>query len=150
MSYYDLDEEKIAELKTVFSSFDQDNDGVITTKELGTVLLQLGMNPSEAELHDMIDAVDSDGSGSIDFPEFLCMMSRKFHELDNEDIIRETFKFFDKNGDGVITARELRMVMSNLGEKMTDDEISAMIHEADNNGDGVIDYEEFSKVMMAQ
>lgn len=69
------------------------------------------------------------------------MMSRKFHELDNDDIIRETFKFFDKNGDGVITARELRMVMSNLGEKMTDDEISAMIHEADNNGDGVIDYE---------
>lgn len=51
----------ITELKTVFSSFDQDNDGVITTKELGTVLLQLGMNPSEAELHDMIDAVDSDG-----------------------------------------------------------------------------------------
>ena len=49
--------------------------------------------------------------------------------------------FLIKNGDGVITARELRMVMSNLGEKMTDDEISAMIHEADNNGDGVIDYE---------
>lgn len=35
---------------------------MITTKELGTVLGQLGMNPSEAELHDMIDAVDSDGN----------------------------------------------------------------------------------------
>lgn len=34
---------------------------MITTKELGTVLRHLGMNPSEAELHDMIDAVDSDG-----------------------------------------------------------------------------------------
>lgn len=69
------------------------------------------------------------------------MMSAKFHELDNEDVIRETFRFFDKNGDGVITARELKMVLLNLGEKMTDDEINEMIMEADTSGDGVIDYE---------
>lgn len=68
-------------------------------------------------------------------------MSQKFHELDNEDVIRETFRFFDKNGDGVITARELKMVLLNLGEKMTDDEINEMIMEADTSGDGVIDYE---------
>ncbi|XP_071164321.1 calmodulin-like isoform X1 [Mytilus edulis] len=150
MSYPELDEGTIAELKDVFSSFDQDGDGMITTKELGTVLGQLGMHPSEAELHDMIDAVDSDGNGTIDFPEFLNMMASKMDELGTEDEIRETFLFFDKNGDGLISAKELRMVMLNLGEKMTDDEINDMIQEADTNGDGVINYEEFTRVMLSK
>ena len=48
---------------------------------------------------------------------------------------------FDKNGDGVITATELRYVMTNLGEKMTDEEIDEMLREADTDGDGQIDYQ---------
>lgn len=81
------------------------------------------------------------GNGTIDFPEFLNMMSAKITDLGTEEEIRETFLFFDKNGDGVISARELRLVMANLGERMTDDEINEMIQEADINGDGVINYE---------
>lgn len=53
-----------------------DGDGTITTKELGTVMRSLGQNPTEAELQDMINDVDADGNGTIDFPEFLTMMAR--------------------------------------------------------------------------
>lgn len=62
---------QIAEFKEAFSLFDKDGDGTITTKELGTVMRSLGQNPSEAELQDMINEVDADGNGTIDFPEFL-------------------------------------------------------------------------------
>ena len=55
----------------------QDGDGTITTKELGTVMRSLGQNPTEAELQDMINEVDADGNGTIDFPEFLSLMARK-------------------------------------------------------------------------
>ena len=51
--------------------------GTITTRELGTVMRSLGQNPTEAELQDMINEVDADGSGTIDFPEFLALMARK-------------------------------------------------------------------------
>merc|ERR1711911_27089 len=65
-----LTEEQIAEFKEAFSLFDKDGDGTITTKELGTVMRSLGQNPTEAELQDMINEVDADGNGTIDFPEF--------------------------------------------------------------------------------
>ena len=42
--------------------------GEITTKELGTVMRSLGQNPSESELQDMINEVDADNNGTIDFP----------------------------------------------------------------------------------
>merc|ERR1712188_198769 len=83
-------------------------DGNITTKELGTVMRSLGQNPTEQELKDMIDEVDTDGNGTIDFPEFLSMMARKMQDTDTEEEIREAFKVFDKDGNGFISAAELQ------------------------------------------
>ena len=76
----------------------------------------LGQNPTEAELQDMINEVDADGNGTIDFPEFLTMMARKMRDTDSEEEIKEAFKVFDKDGNGFISAAELRHVMTNLGE----------------------------------
>merc|ERR1712001_332302 len=126
-----LTEEQIAEFKEAFSLFDKDGDGTITTKELGTVMRSLGQNPTEAELQDMINEVDADGNGTIDFPEFLTMMARKMKDTDSEEEIREAFRVFDKDGNGFISAAELRHVMTNLGEKLTDEEVDEMIREAD-------------------
>ena len=145
-----LTEEQIAEFKEAFSLFDKDGDGngTITTKELGTVMRSLGQNPTEAELQDMANEVD--GNGTIDFPEFLTMMARKMKDTDSEEEIKEAFKVFDKDGNGFISAAELRHVMTNLGEKLTDEEVDEMIREADIDGDGQINYEEFVKMMMSK
>lgn len=118
---------------------DKDGDGQITTKELGTVMRSLGQNPSESELQDMINEVDADNNGTIDFPEFLTMMARKMKDTDSEEEIREAFKVFDRDNNGFISAAELRHVMTSIGEKLTDDEVDEMIREADQDGDGRID-----------
>uniref|UniRef100_A0A8I5N803 EF-hand calcium-binding domain-containing protein 11 n=1 Tax=Papio anubis TaxID=9555 RepID=A0A8I5N803_PAPAN len=138
------------EFKEAFSLFDKDGDGTITTKELGTVMRSLGQNPTEAELQDMINEVDADGNGTIDFPEFLTMMARKMKDTDSEEEIREAFRVFDKDGNGYISAAELRHVMTNLGEKLTDEEVDEMIREADIDGDGQVNYEEFVQMMTAK
>jgi calmodulin len=49
-----LNDEQISELKDAFTLFDKDRDGEITTKELGSVLVSLGSNPTEAELQDLV------------------------------------------------------------------------------------------------
>ena len=79
------------------------------------------------------------GNGEIDFPEFLTMMAKK-HQVDPEQELREAFRVFDKNGDGFISAEELRIVMTSLGERLTDKEVDDMLKEADSNNDGKIDY----------
>ncbi len=108
----------------------------------------LGQNPTEAELHDMINEVDNDGSGTIDFAEFLSLMSKKMKDADSEEELMEAFKVFDKDGNGFISSVELRHVMTNLGEKLTDDEVDEMIREADVDGDGQVNYDEFVKMML--
>jgi len=146
----DMNDLKRSEYKEAFSLFDKNGDGSITSKELGTVMRSLGQNPTEAELQDMINEVDADSSGAIDFPEFLTMMARKMKDTDSEEEIREAFRVFDKDGNGFISAAELRHVMTNLGEKLSDVEVDEMIREADIDGDGQINYEEFVKMMIAK
>ncbi|XP_038270122.1 calmodulin-like protein 3 [Dermochelys coriacea] len=142
-----LTEGQIAEFKEAFALFDKDGDGSITTSELGTIMRSLGQNPTEAELQDMIGELDADGSGTVDFPEFLSMMARKMRDTDSEEEIREAFRVFDRDKNGYISAAELRHVMTNLGEKLTDEEVDEMIKEADSNSDGQVNYEEFVRMM---
>ena len=89
----------------------------------------------------IISIFPNSGNGTIDFPEFLTMMARKMKDTDSEEEIREAFRVFDKDGNGFISAAELRHVMTNLGEKLTDEEVDEMIREADIDGDGQVNYE---------
>ncbi|XP_010279286.1 PREDICTED: calmodulin-like protein 11 [Nelumbo nucifera] len=144
-----LTDEQIAEFREAFCLFDKDGDGCITIEELATVIRSLDQNPTEEELQDMISEVDADGNGTIEFGEFLTLMARKMKETDAEEELKEAFKVFDKDQNGYISANELRNVMINLGEKLTDEEVEQMIREADLDGDGQVNYEEFVRMMMA-
>ena len=62
--------------------------GLYYSKELGTVMRSLGQNPKEEELKDMINEIDEDGNGTIDFEEFLIMMSKKMKENDSDEELR--------------------------------------------------------------
>lgn len=75
------------------------------------------------------------------------MMANKVKDEDSEEEIRETFRVFDKDGNGFVSPAELRHVLGNIGEKLSDEEIDEMILEADVDGDGAINYEEFVAMM---
>ena len=58
------------------------------SKELGTVMRSLGQNPNDEELDNMIKEIDEDGNGTVDFDEFLIMMSKKMKENDSDEELR--------------------------------------------------------------
>merc|ERR1712217_104566 len=122
----------------------------ITKEELAKVLRELDQDPTEEELNLLMDEVDADGNGTVEFPEFLMLMARKMQDTDTDEELTEAFKVFDRDGNGNISKEELRHVMTNLGEKLPEEEIEKLINEADENKDGQINYDEFVKMMMAK
>ena len=104
-----------------------------------------GFDPTEEDLKDMIRNVDTNANGAIDFNEFIDMMVKRGANV--EEDAAHAFAVFDRDGDGLITAEELRLTMNNLGEPITEEEVEAMIAEADLDGDGKINFTEFKSLM---
>ena len=145
-----LTQETINQFRFFFDLFDKDSSGTITTKELGTVMRNLGQNPSEEELKQLIREVDLNGDGTIDFKEFLCLMLKKMNDTDIDEELQDAFRHFDMDKDGYITPHELRNGMINIGEEYTPEEAEEMIKEAYLDNDGKIDYNEFMKVILSK
>lgn len=144
---FQITPEKREAYRKQFQRFDKDGNGQIDTKELIVLMQAIGQNPSKAEAEEMIHEVDQGGSGTITFDDFIHLMERYGKEVKVEEQLRAAFRVFDKDGNGLISAKELHDVMVNLGEKMSEDEVADMIAEADFDGDGMIDYEEFITMM---
>ena len=143
-----LTEDRISQFREAFEMFDKDKDGYITFKELADIMKNLGHGPSDQELNDMINEVDIDGNGNIDFKEFTGLMARKLRDVDNDDELIESFKLIDRDGNGKISGAELKFLITTLGETISDEEVEEMVREADLDGDGEINYEEFAKIIL--
>jgi len=112
----------------------------------------LGQNPTVEELEHMINSVDDNGDNEIDFEEFLVLMaSKKSDEKEDPDReLKDAFEVFDTDGNGTISKSELKQLMSNLGQNLTDEELNAMMDEADTDGNGEIDFNEFKHMMVSE
>lgn len=108
----------------------------------------LGQNQTEAELQDLINGVDADGNGTVDFPECLIMMAWETKDTDSEEICK-AFESLTRM-EMYISMVELHRAVTNLGEKLTEEEVDEMVREADIDGDGRVNYEEFVQMMTAK
>merc|ERR1711934_616429 len=146
MEFSDQDK---ADFRKNFNLFDKKRTGAIPIGDMGTVLRSLGQNPTEAELQALMDEVDKDKSGTIEFNEFVDLMSRTNKSKDQmQNEIREAFLTFDADGSGYITKDELIETLTTMGDPVDEEVITGMIQEADLDGDGKINYEEFTKIML--
>lgn len=143
-------DERMKEYKEAFDMFDRDKDGYINEKELGNVMRSLGHDPSDVELKDFMIECAKETKDYLSFEEFNILLSRKVVDQEVEEELLEAFRVFDKEGNGKISASELRHIMTTLGEKLSEEEVEEMMTEADYNGDGQINYVDFVKLMLAK
>lgn len=139
-----LTEDQLLELQESFSMFDNNKDGTITPGELTTLLQSMNKKCSEAKVMQMIEKMDIDGNGKIDFDEFV-KHARK--ESKTEKDLQKAFTEFDMDGNGFITEDELHTVMHKLGQTLDLSHIQQMIQCADKDKDGKVNYQEFIRLM---
>ncbi|XP_060015427.1 calmodulin-like [Lagenorhynchus albirostris] len=139
-----LSKEQAAEFMETFHRFDKDKDSAISTQELGAVMQERGLNPSEAALKGFIARDDADGDGVISSQEFLAVIAKGVRV--RADDLRTAFHAFDLDGDGHISMDELKQAMAQL--EVSQEELDIMIREADVDWDGQVSYKEFVRVLM--
>merc|ERR1712196_458325 len=111
-----LSEEQLDEIREAFSLFDSDASGAIDVRELKAAMRALGFEVKNEELKKMVSDVDNDGNGTIEFAEFLEMMTGKMGEKDSREDIEKVFKLFDNDSTNKISFRNLARVAEELGE----------------------------------
>lgn len=114
------------------------------------LLRSLGQNPTEGEIKEFLNEFDADGNGDIDFPELLTIMVRMMKISANTDDLVELFRVFDGDGTGYITSAVFKHILSNLGERMTDEEMTQMMKEADNRNMGYINYTDYVNTLLSK
>lgn len=142
-----MNDEQIKHLKTLFAQLDVNGDGQLGLSEMKDGLIKAGLQDDMTHFEDILTGLDSDGSGSIDYTEFLAATLDKRQYL-KEDVCWEAFQVFDKNGDGVIDRSELAEILQDGKlQSMFEGQIDEILKEVDANGDGSIDFGEFMTMM---
>jgi len=150
-----LSESQCAEMRAAFDIFVDDvEEDAISDKNLSRLFAMLGMNPSPEELKEMVEEIDVDGSGSIDFDEFRLMMVKQLEAEQEEKIperpekeLADAFRLFDTKLDSKIDWDELKAALEIAGETVEDWEVDELMRDGDKNNDWVIDYDEFINMM---
>jgi len=148
LTVHTISKTQLADYKEIFTLFDKDQDGVLSLAELTVAMKTLGQRLSEADLLIMVKNFSEDNiNNTIEFNEFLKMMSKQNEEEIKLEMLEEAFTVFDKDNDGFLKVKELRKVLLTMGQKMTKKEADEMVAAADIDKNGLISIHDFCSLL---
>lgn len=138
--------DEIENFKEAFDIIDSDKSGSIELSELRDTLTALGLGSKSAGAIGILNDLDSDGSGTISFPEFLQVLASKVPKFRCRADTDRAFRMFDTKKAGAIGLRELREASIELGEDLSDEQLLKMIKRADFDGNDKVGPDEFYRL----
>ncbi|XP_033763477.1 calmodulin-beta-like [Pecten maximus] len=135
--------EELKAYRTAFKYCDVDGSGTISLLELKQAMQLQGASPTDEEMEKIIADFDDNGNGLLEFDEFVKLMESRNKTTDDLDELAFAFRTFDKDGNGVLDSRELKIALTSLGEVMTEAEVEDLIKSASTTGGRYIDFKDF-------
>jgi calcium-dependent protein kinase len=132
------------DLRDTFIALDTNGDGKLTTEEIKNGFKNAGFN--DQDINSIIEFCDGDGSGCIDYTEFLTA-TLNWEQVLSREKIEIVFNSFDKNHNGTVTLEEIKEFFGENASRIEEEVWKHLINEADLNGDGKLDLEEFVMLM---
>ncbi|TQD82404.1 hypothetical protein C1H46_032046 [Malus baccata] len=142
--FFSVDE--VEDSKEMFKKIDTDNDGIVSIEELKSGLRNFGSQLADSDIQLLIEAVDTNGKGTLDCGEFIAV-TLHLQRMANDEHLHKAFSYFDKNSNGYIEPDELRDALMEDGADDCTDVANDIFQEVDTDKDGRISYEEFVAMM---
>ena len=152
-----ISKDDLKDLEKAFAALDADGNGILTREELiegySKIMKDKSVEEIIREVDKVVNMVDTNQSGEIDFSEFLVAAMNQDRFL-HHDTILQAFQLFDEDGDGFIDLEEMKNAMS--GVTLSDEEWMELINQFDQDNDGKVIYllkfkisfEEFSNMLI--
>jgi len=147
MTEVKLNEQHIKRARDAFNALDAKGHDHIKVGDIEIGMKKLGHNIKPDWLQKIESTIDTEGTGYIQFDEFCEIIRKKMQGDEDERELREMFRSLDKEKRGEVNTNELRWILKQLGDDLTENDIDDMIADVDTDGSGWVDYEEFSKLM---
>jgi len=122
---------QLVEISGAFKKFDRDGDGHIEPHELKYVMANLGCPQTDKQIEKLINSVDVDGNGMIEFDEFVGIMAERMLRVDSNAEVEQAFGLFDDES-GFVDVEEIRRTFTQMGSNPLPqeecDKLIAMLH----------------------
>ena len=146
LSYNFADKEELKKLRKIFFKIDLNLDGKLSKEELYLAYKEAGIKINKEELEKLINLIDFDGNGSIEYEEFIRVTLPK-EQLFTDLNLKTAFDMFDLDKNGTISMNEILEVIGS-DKEIDKSVIEQLKGEILKEGDEEIDFKRFKEIML--
>ena len=145
----DLPEDLLVQISCAFYLFDADKDGMLKPKDFLKVLSKNQIRLPESSAKDILDSYNNNNENETDITmkDFISLINKRMKNVESEEELMEMFKIFDKKGTGKVSSGDIRSVLDDIDEPISQQELEELMLNWDKNKDGFLDFFEFKEMM---
>ena len=145
----DLPEDILVQISCAFYLFDTDKDGFLKPKDFLKTLSKNQIRLPESSEKDILGSYNNKNENETDvsMKDFISLVNTRMKNVESEEELIEMFKIFDKKGTGKVSSGDIRAVLDEIDEPISQQELEELMLNWDKNKDGFLDYSEFKEMM---